>query len=113
ADGAMEGVSQQQLAGVTCGACAGISEGALLRVNGVREARVSARGSRGDVRWDPARTSAAALVRAIEAAGYGAAPDAAAPERALRMRESKRLLWQLFVAAFCMMQVMMYATPAY
>jgi len=113
AGGATEAVSQLQLSGMTCGACAGIIENALLQVDGVRDARVSASGSRGEVRWDPTRTSAAALVHAIEAAGYGAAPDAAAPERALRERESRRLLWQLFVAAFCMMQVMMYATPAY
>ncbi len=113
AGGATEAVSRLQLSGMTCGACAGIIESALLHVDGVREARVSMSGARAEVRWDPARTRAAALVAAIEAAGYGAAPDAAAPERALREREARRSLWRLFVAAFCMMQVMMYATPAY
>ncbi len=113
AQGAAEAVSRLQFSGMTCGACAGIIENALLRVGGVLDARVSASGSRGEVRWDPARTSASALIGAVEAAGYGAVPDAAAPERALRAAEARRSLWQLFVAAFCMMQVMMYATPAY
>ena len=45
--------------------------------------------------------------------GYGAAPDAAAPARALRRAEERGSLWRLFVAVFCMMQVMMYQAPIY
>ena len=49
----------------------------------------------------------------MRAAGYGAVPDAAAPARALRLAEQRAALWRLFVAGFCMMQVMMVASPAY
>ena len=46
-------------------------------------------------------------------AGYDAVPDAGAPAREMRRAESRRMLWRLFVAVFCSMQVMMLATPAY
>jgi Cu2+-exporting ATPase len=49
----------------------------------------------------------------VRAAGYGAFPDTGAEAVALAARESRQAVWRLFVAAFCMMQVMMYATPAY
>jgi len=49
----------------------------------------------------------------VRRVGYGAAPDAAAPARALRRAEERGSLWRLFVAVFCMMQVMMYQAPIY
>ena len=61
----------------------------------------------------PAAHAAVAAGRRVRRAGYGAAPDAAAPARELRRAESRKALWRLFVAAFCMMQVMMLATPSY
>ena len=108
-----QAVSQLRLSGLHCAACAGIIEATLLRVDGVIAARVGAAAERAEVRWDERRTRASRLVAAIERAGYGAVPDVAAPARALREREQRRALWRLFVAGFCMMQVMMYATPAY
>lgn len=113
AQGAREAVSQFQLSGMHCAACAGIIEGALSAVRGVLEAHVSVSGARAEVRWDPQLTRPSALVAAVRAAGYGAVPDAAAPARALRQAEQRRALWRIFVAGLCMMQVMMYAAPAY
>jgi len=101
------------LSGLHCAACAGIIESALLNVPGVRSAHVAAVSQRATVRWDPAHTRPSALFAAVRAAGYDAAPDAAAPARALRRREFRQALWRLFVAAFCAMQVMMMATPSY
>jgi Cu2+-exporting ATPase len=105
--------STLQLSGMYCAACAGIIEQALLGVDGVAEATVSAAGQRAAVRWDPQRTRPSRLVAAVRAAGYDAAPDAAAPARELRRAEARQALWRLFVASFCMMQVMMLATPSY
>lgn len=102
-----------QIGGITCAACSGILESALMRVDGVLEARVSAASQRASVRWDPARTRPSALVAAVRGAGYDAVPDAAAPARELRRQEHRRALWRWFVAAFCAMQVMMLATPSY
>jgi Cu2+-exporting ATPase len=112
-DGRRVAESTLSLSGMYCAACAGIIEQALHSVDGVRQATVSASGQRAAVRWDPQRTRPSLLVEAVRRAGYDAAPDAAAPARELRRAESRRALWRLFVAAFCMMQVMMLATPSY
>ncbi len=113
ADGAALALSKFALSGLYCAGCAGIIEDALLRVDGVLGATVSASGARAEVTWDPSRTRPSRLVAAVRRAGYDAAPDLAAPARELRERAWRRSLWQLFVAGFCMMQVMMYAAPAY
>ncbi len=105
--------SSLQLSGLHCAACAGLIEAALLAVPGVVSAQVHAAASRARVQWQPARTQASALVAAVRAAGYGALPDTAAAALALRRGDERQLLWRLFVAAFCAMQVMMLATPVY
>jgi len=112
-DGQRVAESTLRLSGMYCTACAGIIEQALAGVDGVCQATVSAAGQRAAVRWDPQRTRPSQLVEAVRRAGYDAAPDAAASARELRRAESRRALWRLFVAAFCMMQVMMLATPSY
>lgn len=112
-DGRRVACSQLQLAGLYCAACAGLIETALRATPGVWQVGVNASSARAEVRWDPAATRPTRLVDAVRQAGYDAAPDLAAPARALRTREARRSHWRLFVAGFSMMQVMMYATPAY
>ncbi len=112
-DGHRVAESTLRLSGMYCAACAGIIEQALAAVDGVSQATVSAAGQRAAVHWDPRRTRPSQLIEAVRRAGYDAAPDAAAPARELRRAESRQALWRLFVAAFCMMQVMMLATPSY
>jgi Cu2+-exporting ATPase len=105
--------SSLQLSGLHCAACAGEIETALAAVDGVIDARVHYAAARATVRWRPDRTRASALVAAVRDAGYDAAPDTAAGARTLRRTEQRTLLWRLFVAGFCAMQVMMLATPIY
>ncbi|MBK1616185.1 heavy metal translocating P-type ATPase [Rubrivivax gelatinosus] len=112
-DGLKLGESALQISGMYCAACTGIIENALRTVDGVHEAQVSAASQRATVRWDPARTRPSALINAIRGAGYDAVPDAAAPAREMRRAEHRSALWRLFVASFCAMQVMMFATPSY
>jgi P-type Cu2+ transporter len=112
-DGVRIGVSQLQISGMHCAACSDTIEAAVAAVPGVQAVQVSPGSQRAEVRWDPRRVRVSAIVAAIDSAGYGAVPDAAAPARAERVRERRQALWRLFVAGFCMMQVMMYATPAY
>ena len=112
-DGSRVGRTRLLLGGIHCAACAGVIEGALLRVDGVRLAEVNGAAERAVVEWDPGRTRMSSLIEAVRAAGYGAFPDTGAQAVALAQRESRQAIWRLFVAAFCMMQVMMYATPAY
>jgi P-type Cu2+ transporter len=112
-DGARRAESSLRLSGLHCAACAGLIEAALLRVEGVLSVRVNAAAAIAQVHWDPARTRASALVAAVRRAGYDAAPDFAADARALHARAQSLALWRLFVAAFCAMQVMMFAAPGY
>lgn len=107
------GQSRLLLSGMHCTACAGLIEEALCRVEGVQAAEVSGAAQRAVVTWDPARTQVSTLIEAVRRAGYGAFPDTGAQAVALATRETRQSIWRLFVAAFCMMQVMMYATPAY
>jgi Cu2+-exporting ATPase len=107
------GMSALRLSGITCAACALPIEQALRQVDGVIDVSVNAAAQRAAVRWDATRTRPSALIDAVRRAGYGADPDTAASARMQRLRESRRALWRLFVAAFCAMQVMMLATPAY
>lgn len=113
AQGRRLGESALQLSGMHCAACAGLIESALAAVPGVHGVQVGAAAQRATVRWDPGRTRPSAFIAAVQRAGYAAVPDAAAPARALRQTEQRQALWQLFVAAFCAMQVMMMATPSY
>ena len=102
-----------QLSGLYCAACSSSIEAALLKLPGVIEPRVNAGTGRAAIRFDAALARPSQLIAAIEQAGYGAAPDTAGSARALRQQAQRRALWQLFVALFCMMQVMMYSTPLY
>lgn len=111
ADGQAE--SSLRLAGLHCASCAGLIETALLAVPGVLAARVHAAAGLAQVEWDPQRLRPSALIAAVRGAGYDAAPDLAVDARALRQREQRLALWRWFVAAFCAMQVMMFAAPAY
>ncbi len=107
------GQSRLLLSGLHCAACAGQIEDALCRVEGVQRAEVSGAAQRAVVTWNPQTTRVSALIEAVQRAGYGAFPDTGAQAVALATRETRQSVWRLFVAAFCMMQVMMYATPAY
>jgi len=105
--------SSLRIGGMHCATCALVIETALHEVPGVVDASVNAAAQVARVRWDAAQTRPSALVRAIERAGYTAVPDTLAEARALRATEQRTMLWRLFVAAFCSMQIMMMATPSY
>src|SRR6267143_1198587 len=93
---------------MTCASCVASVEDALRGVAGVREADVNLATERARVEIDPARADDAALVRAIERAGYGAlvlaadrAERAATEEREHAMRATylRTLRRRLIVAA--------------
>ena len=99
--------------GMHCAACAISIEDALRQVPGVKSVQVSAASHRGRIVWSSEQTRPSEWMQASAAAGYKALPanDAHAHER--RRREARRMVWRVSVAGLCMMQVMMYATPAY
>lgn len=101
------------LSGMYCAACAITIEDALLQVPGVSEVQVQAASQRARILLDPRRTRLSELVAAVQAAGYRAWPDGAARAGHERLRERRKLVWRLSVAAFCMMQIMMITTMQY
>lgn len=105
--------SQVVLEGMHCAACALAIEDALRAVPGVQQAHVSAATHRARVVWHPGQVRPSQWMEAVHRAGYRALPAMDAFARDQRMRESRRALWRWLVAGFCMMQVMMYAWPAY
>ena len=105
--------SQVVLDGMHCAACALTIEEALRKVPGVLQADVSAATRRARVIWQPGQVLPSQWMAAVQKAGYRAMPAMDAFARDQRLRENRRALWRWLVAGFCMMQVMMYAWPAY
>lgn len=99
--------------GMYCAACADTVEGALCSLPGVVKAEVHAATRRLTVQWDPALTLVSTLAQAVGRSGYRLLPMQEALSITQRMAESRQVLWRLGVAGICMMQVMMYAWPAY
>ena len=99
--------------GMHCAACALTIEDVLLGVPGVIRAEVSAGSHRARIVWSEASVKPSGWMKVVQNAGYRALPanDSFARER--RAAEARKALWRLLVAGLCMMQVMMYAWPAY
>ena len=99
--------------GMHCAACALTIEDAIKAVPGVRDVEVSSGSHRAKVVWQSQAVAPSLWMQAVHDAGYRALPanDAFARER--RLAESRKALWRMMVAGLCMMQVMMYAYPAY
>ena len=101
------------LDGLRCGACVWLIERSLGALPGVTAASVNFATERAVVRWDPARTRLSELLSRIAAVGYRAMPFDAQRREAQLARATRLLFRRLFVAGIGMMQVMMYAFPAY
>lgn len=99
--------------GMHCAACAITLEDALRAVPGVESVQISGASHRGQIVWSPELTRPSEWMRAVERHGYKALPANDAHAHARRREEARRMVWRWAVAALCMMQVMMYATPAY
>jgi len=99
--------------GMHCVACALSIEDALRGVPGVLSAQVSAGSHRAKVVWSAQTVAPSHWMQAIHRVGYRALPANDAFAREHRKVQARKALWQLMVAGLCMMQVMMYAYPAY
>jgi Cu2+-exporting ATPase len=99
--------------GMHCAACALTVEAAVLKVPGVLRADVGAGTHRARIVWAADVVRPSRWMQAIQAAGYRAVPANDVFARDRRKSEGRKALWRLLVAALCMMQVMMYAYPAY
>ncbi len=101
------------LEGITCSACLWLNEQHLGALEGVTGIEVNYATRRAQVRWDESRIHLSRILAAVRDIGYQAFPSTLAAVDALRQRERRTSLWRLAVAGLGMMQVMMYALPAY
>jgi P-type Cu2+ transporter len=110
-DGVWE--SHVVIEGMHCAACASTVEDALAGVPGVLQAQVSAASRRAKVQWADRQVRPSQWMQAVQQVGYRAVPanDVFVSER--RKAQTRKALWRWLVAGLCMMQVMMYAYPAY
>jgi Cu2+-exporting ATPase len=98
---------------IRCAACLWLNERTLRRLPGVLRADINYATQRAQVSWDARRTRLSSIIEAVRAIGYDAFPYDPQRQTALERDLRRKALWQLFVAGFGAMQVMMYAFPAY
>jgi Cu2+-exporting ATPase len=101
------------LEGIHCAACIWLNETYLQRQPGVLAVSINFASRRARLRWDPQQTKLSDLLRAIAAIGYRAYPYDRARREAIARQEGRALLKRAAIAALVMMQVMMFAVPAY
>lgn len=101
------------LEGITCAACVWLNEQHLTRQAGVSAVEINYATRRARVRWDERYIRLSGILAAVAAIGYHAYPYDATRSEEIAKRERRTALWRVFVAGFGMMQVMMYAVPAY
>ena len=101
------------LEGITCAACVWLNETTLRQLPGMRFVSVNYGSHRARVRWDPSQLSLSAILEAIARIGYRAHPFDAERLDTMHRRERRLSLTRMLVAGLGMMQVMMFAYPAY
>lgn len=105
--------SQVTVQGMHCAACALVLEKSLLAVPGVLSVSVSAASQRASVLWSQALTRPSQWLAAPLALGYRLQPASENFGTDADAQQARWALWRWLVAGFCMMQIMMYASPAY
>ncbi len=105
--------SQVVVGGMHCAACSVTVEDALRQVPGVQTATVSTGGQRATVQWRAGAVLPSRWMQAVIGSGYQVLPANDAFAAGQRKAENRAALWRWLVAGLCMMQVMMYAYPAY
>jgi P-type Cu2+ transporter len=110
-----EGVWDSFLAieGMYCPACSLTVEDALLRTSGVVGVQVNGATATAKVTWKADAGKPSDWFAALKSAGYTGVPAGDLLTGTGRAKAQRMLLWRWLVAGFCMMQVMMYAVPAY
>jgi Cu2+-exporting ATPase len=96
-----------------CAACSGIVERGLSGLPGIISTRVSMSKKRAVVVWSPELTRPSSILSAIQALGYSASPASHNENHLNATAKNRTAFWRWLVAGFCMMQVMMYASPSY
>lgn len=99
--------------GLRCSACSWLIDRVLRTLPGVQEVSVNAATARAHLAWDDTRSSLAEVMRRIAQLGYRPQPLTRAGVAHAQRDERHDMLKRLAVAAFGMMQVMMFAVAIY
>ena len=100
------------IAGIRCAACVQLIEYSVAQLPGVERFKINPLTQKADLRWYQDQIDLKRVIQAIVRLGYAAFP----PNQSLtdyQQKAKKKALWRLFIAGFAMMQIMMYAFPAY
>ena len=99
--------------GLRCAACVWLIESRLARLPGMQRVSLNVATERLHLRWQRDACQPSSILHALREIGYPAYPYDPVRHDAQLERARKTLFRQLFIAALSMMQVMMYALPAY
>ncbi len=99
--------------GIRCAACVWLIEKRLSQVPGLQSASLNVATEKLQVRWDAERCKPSDILHAVREVGYVAYPYDPIQHGELLRKNARTLFKRLFVAGLSMMQVMMYAVPAY
>jgi Cu2+-exporting ATPase len=100
------------LSGLRCAACVQLIEFRVRQLQGVTAFTINGASHSANLTWDFHQISLREIINSIVELGYAAFPAHQSPDEH-EQQESKMALWRLFIAGFAMMQIMMYAFPAY
>jgi len=101
------------LQNIRCAACVWLIERRLAQLPGVLSADVNATTERLHIRWKSNRCKSSDILITLRSIGYKAFPFDSKQHTEQLEHTRKTLFRQLFIAGLSMMQVMMYAIPAY
>ncbi len=93
--------------GARCAACIQKIEGALHKMEGVKQARLNLSSGRLTLKFEGADDRAGDFIKTLDRLGYPARPYATQDVQDTQSREEKRLLRALGVSGFAMMNVML------
>lgn len=111
ADGGAE--ATLSIEGIRCTACVWLIERRLAQVPGLTAANLNVATEKLQVRWDISQCKPSDILQAVHEVGYKAYPFDPIQHGELLRKNSRQLFKRCFVAGLSMMQVMMYAVPAY
>lgn len=99
--------------GIRCAACVWLIEKRLSQVPGLQSANLNVATEKLQVSWDAAQCKPSDILEAVREVGYVAYPFDPIQHGEMLRKNARQMFKRLFVAGLSMMQVMMYAVPAY
>lgn len=103
---------QLRISGLRCTACIQLIEFRVRKLKGVGQFDINPSLHKAKVSWDNKVVDLKLIIQTIVNLGYAAFP-ANQTESDIEKKQKRTALWRIFIAGFAMMQVMMYAFPAY